>query len=493
MRLRKDDCGTIVPWHRDEQSVFSSSAELARVSLIFPRDRNLDIKREPPKKGKRVAYIGDAVVALIGITVALSRLEAAPPTVERGSLWIDTVRRGETVRQVRGPGTLQPAQIRFVSTVTAGRVERVLVRPGAPVTAGTVLVELSNPDVQLEALSAEQQLNGAEAGLVTLQTNLETARLNQEGVVTSTRSEYNDAKRNADVANGLDTLLSKNDVGKARDTGAELGLEQCLRGDAIRTVDTMFPSGAGRWQLRRTTFRQNGQPHQLVVLSDLSKALREEERLAWQRIIRVLGHEINNSLAPIKSIAESLRALVDAPVRDEESEEDVRQGLSVISNRAGSLGRFMTSYAILARLPGPRHSTVEVPTWVRRTAKLETRVHVEVQNAQAIDIVGDSDQLDQLLINLVRNAADASLETGGGVAVGWQEHGAWLHLWVRDDGYGIADSSNLFVPFFTTKPEGSGIGLALSRQIAEAHGGTLTLENRADVRGCEAVLRLPIG
>ena len=275
-------------------------------------------------------------------------------------------------------------------------------------------------------------------------------------------------------------------------TGAELGLEECLGGDPIRTVDTMFPGGAGRWQLRRTTFRQNGQPHQLVVLSDLSKALRDEERLAWQRIIRVLGHEINNSLAPIKSIAESLQALVDAPMRDAEAEEDVRQGLSVISNRAGSLSRFMTSYAILARLPGPRHNTVDVPSWVRRTAQLETRVHVNVQEAEAIDVVGDGDQLDQLLINLVRNAADASLETGGGVAVGWQATGAWLHLWVRDEGYGIADSSNLFVPFFTTKPDGSGIGLALSRQIAEAHGGSLTLENRADREGCEALLRLPI-
>jgi signal transduction histidine kinase len=272
----------------------------------------------------------------------------------------------------------------------------------------------------------------------------------------------------------------------------ELGLEECLSGDATRTIDTLFPGGAGRWQLRRTTFRQNGESHQLVVLSDLSKALREEERLAWQRIIRVLGHEINNSLAPIKSIAESLQQLVDAPVRGADAEEDLHQGLAVISNRAGSLSRFMTSYAVLARLPGPRHAKVDVANWVARTAKMETRLPVLVEDRASFAIRGDSDQLDQLLINLVRNAADASLETEGEVDIGWERCGSWLHLWVRDDGYGVADSSNLFVPFFTTKPEGSGIGLALSRQIAEAHGGTLTLENRGEGRGAEALLRLPI-
>ena len=275
-------------------------------------------------------------------------------------------------------------------------------------------------------------------------------------------------------------------------TGAELGLEDCLTGDATRTVDTLFPGGAGRWQLRRTTFRQNGEPHLLVVLSDLSKALRDEERLAWQRIIRVLGHEINNSLAPIKSIAESLQQLVDAPVRGADAEEDLHQGLAVISNRAGSLSRFMTSYAVLARLPGPRHATVDVATWVGRTAKMETRLPVVIEDSGTFAIRGDGDQLDQLLINLVRNAADASLETGGEVDIGWERCGAWLHLWVRDEGLGVADSSNLFVPFFTTKPEGSGIGLALSRQIAEAHGGTLTLENRAVGQGAEALLRLPV-
>ena len=225
--------GTIIPLAILE----SSRASIALDSILsYPPFENydLDIKREPPKKGKRIAYIGAAIVALVGVTVALSRLEAAPPTVERGSLWIDTVRRGEMVRQVRGPGTLQPEHIRFVSTVTAGRVERVLVRPGATVNAGTVLVELSNPDVQLEALTAEQQLNGAEARSSRCRPISRPRASTRKGVVATTRSDYNEAKRNADVAAGLDTLLSKNDVGKAHDKNVELADAHAHRGAASR-------------------------------------------------------------------------------------------------------------------------------------------------------------------------------------------------------------------------------------------------------------------
>jgi PAS domain S-box-containing protein len=272
----------------------------------------------------------------------------------------------------------------------------------------------------------------------------------------------------------------------------ELALEEMLAGDADRTIDVSFPGGSGRWQLRRNTFRQGGRPHQLVVLSDLSKALRDEERLAWQRLIRVLGHEINNSLAPIKSIAGSLQMLAASARRDADWEDDLRQGLSVIASRSESLSRFMASYALLARLPSPNRAAVNVGDWVRRVAKLETRLRVAIEPGAPAVIQADGDQLDQLLINLVRNAADASLETDGSVVVGWSRNGTLLDVWVRDEGLGLADTANLFVPFFTTKPQGSGIGLALSRQIAEAHGGTLTLENRRDGRGCEARLRIPL-
>ena len=275
-------------------------------------------------------------------------------------------------------------------------------------------------------------------------------------------------------------------------TSAALGLAECLRGEDDRTVDLDFPGGRGKWQLRRGSFRQDGLPHQLVVLSDLSRVLREEERQAWQRLIRVLGHEINNSLAPIKSIAASLRDLLARPTLPGDWREDLGDGLAVIAGRSESLSRFMAAYALLARLPSPQPKPMDVEQWVRRVAHLETRLPVRVAPGPPVTISADGDQLDQLLINLVRNAADASFETQGAVEVGWMRNGGMLDVWVRDNGLGVSDTTNLFVPFFTTKPNGSGIGLALSRQIAEAHGGAPTLENRRDARGCEARLRLPL-
>jgi nitrogen fixation/metabolism regulation signal transduction histidine kinase len=271
----------------------------------------------------------------------------------------------------------------------------------------------------------------------------------------------------------------------------ELGLGEALSGLAPRVVDLAFPSGAGRWEVRHSEFRQGGRPHRLLVLADLSRTLREEERQAWQRLVRVLSHEINNSLAPVKSIADSLNSMLARSPRPPRLDEDLTAGLSIIGSRAESLGRFMSAYARLARLPRPKPAPLDVGTWVRRVAGLETRVPVEVVAGPELTIEADGDQLEQLLINLVRNAGDAALETGGGVRAGWRRDSG-LEVWVEDDGPGLASTENLFVPFFTTKPSGSGVGLALSRQIAEGHGGTVTLENRRDARGCVARLRIPI-
>jgi nitrogen fixation/metabolism regulation signal transduction histidine kinase len=276
-------------------------------------------------------------------------------------------------------------------------------------------------------------------------------------------------------------------------TAAELGLAGCIEGESARTVELSFPGGVGRWGLRRGSFRQDGLPHDLIVLSDLSRTLREEERQAWQRLIRVLGHELNNSLAPIQSVAQSMesnlqRAQIDTPPSSKIDMvmDDLRQGLAIIRSRTEALGRFMAAYARLARLPQPTLAPVGLRELVRRVAELETRVRVQVVEGPPVTILADRDQLEQLLINLIRNAAEAVLEIGGEVLLKWSLERSRVELSILDDGPGLSNTTNLFVPFFTTKPGGSGIGLVLCRQIAEAHGGSLTLENRHGCRGCEA-------
>jgi two-component system nitrogen regulation sensor histidine kinase NtrY len=283
-------------------------------------------------------------------------------------------------------------------------------------------------------------------------------------------------------------------------TAAELGLGTCLEGEPARTMELSFPGGAGRWGMRRGSFRQAGLPHQLVVLSDLSRALRDEERQAWRRLIRVMGHELNNSLAPIQSVAQSLESGLHSLTSAPESPlgigaallDDLRQGFGIIRSRTEALGRFMAAYSRLARLPAPKLGPVRVREWIARVVMLETRVKLSLEEGPDVVISGDTDQLEQLLINLVHNAADAVLENGGRASIGWSRQDSHLNVWIVDDGPGLPNTTNLFVPFFTTKPGGTGIGLVLSRQIAEAHGGTLTLENRRGTKGCEARLRLPL-
>ncbi|MGH9628604.1 MAG: sensor histidine kinase, partial [Bryobacteraceae bacterium] len=232
----------------------------------------------------------------------------------------------------------------------------------------------------------------------------------------------------------------------------EIGLGDCLKGESSRTVQRAFPGGTGRWGISRSAFREGGLPHQLLVLSDLTRPLREEELQAWQRLVRVLGHELNNSLTPIKSIAESLNSLIGREPRPGDWEDDMNRGLGIIATRSESLSRFLGAYARLAKLPRPRYEEVDVGSWIRRVAALETRLSPALEAGPPLKVHGDADQLEQLLINVLRNAIDASLETGGGVEMGWTRNGSYIEVFVRDEGPGVSNTTNLFVPFFTTKP-----------------------------------------
>jgi two-component system nitrogen regulation sensor histidine kinase NtrY len=275
-------------------------------------------------------------------------------------------------------------------------------------------------------------------------------------------------------------------------TAEQLGLADLLRDASPGIIERTFPGGSGRWDVRQSSFRERGDPHRMLVFADITRALREEQAEAWRRIVRVLGHELNNSLAPIKSIATSLEGLVMREPLPGDWREDLARGMRVIGSRTEALTRFTRAYAQVARLPEPRRIDVRLSDLARRVAQLETRVRVDVSGPDVL-VHADADQLEQLLINLVKNAADATL--GGSrhddVAIRWHRSASGIVLYVEDRGTGVNGTANLFVPFFTTKPEGSGIGLFLSRQIAEAHGGTLTIENRADARGAVATLHLP--
>jgi two-component system nitrogen regulation sensor histidine kinase NtrY len=275
-------------------------------------------------------------------------------------------------------------------------------------------------------------------------------------------------------------------------TAEALNLHECLEGATPRIAQIEFPGKVGRWEIHRSIFREGGVSHQLVVISDISRALRDEERQAWQRLIRVLGHELNNSLAPIKSVAENLVFILGRKDRADDWQDDMRSGLNIIATRSDGLARFMSAYARLAKLPPPSMRPLEIGGLLRRVAELERRLAVQVLPGEDIMIEADPDQIEQLMINLLHNAIDAAIETSGGVRISWRLDRGAVEVVVQDDGPGIPNPANLFVPFFTTKPGGSGIGLVLCRQIAEAHGGTLTLENREGTHGSEAHLRLPV-
>lgn len=286
-------------------------------------------------------------------------------------------------------------------------------------------------------------------------------------------------------------LLGADNTALRGRTAYDLGLSAMLRVPSGSIISHAFQGDARRWEIRRRAFRESGRPHELLVISDLSRALREEERQAWRRLVRVIGHELNGSLAPIRSMASTLRRLTGREPLPADWRTDVHAGLGIIHDRAESLTRFMGAYARLARLPPPMRRRVEFGDLVRRAASLHGE-RVTIESSPEVVLEVDGDQIEQVLINLIQNGVEAAGGPGG-TRVRWSSAHGRLHAEVEDDGPGISRTDNLWVPFFTTKPGGTGIGLVLSREIVENHGSLLSLENRRDARGGLACISLPLG
>jgi len=279
-------------------------------------------------------------------------------------------------------------------------------------------------------------------------------------------------------------------------TAEDIGLTAFFQSETgVTSVSPLNPNA--RWLVRRTSFREKGVPHTLILLSDVSRALREEERSAWQRLIRVLGHELNNSLTPIKSIAGTLLLRVRGMEVEAQERADFEKGLGIIEARSASLNRFLQAYRQIAQMPSPKLQPTSIRTLLERTAALENRVPIQLEPGPDVTVSADPDQLEQVLINIVRNAAEAVLQAGheasqqAPVSIRWSLNSHFLHIQVIDSGPGLLNPENAFVPFYTTKESGSGIGLALSRHIVEAHGGSIQLLNRQDAVGCVAVISIP--
>lgn len=290
-----------------------------------------------------------------------------------------------------------------------------------------------------------------------------------------------------------DHLLQLHNTSSNQQLLQQLAFVQELTSGCHQLVELSLGYQQGRFNVYIEEFRDAGKQHKLLFITDMRSLLRTEERKAWQDLIRVISHEINNSLSPIASISQTLKRLIERDARGETLAEDLREGLHIISERAIGLSQFVESYKQLAKLPEPQIQPLAIRPLVEKIVALFHHTAIEIETETNFTLQLDPIQFEQVLINLIKNAVEATALTNPSsiIKIRWAVSHQFFKLDICDQGTGISNPNNLFVPFYSTKKQGSGIGLVLSRQIIEAHNGRLTLSNQ-DSGGCCASIELPV-
>ncbi len=250
----------------------------------------------------------------------------------------------------------------------------------------------------------------------------------------------------------------------------------------------------GKYQIHLEEFREAGQQHKLLFVTDVNRLLRNEERKAWQSLVRVISHEINNSLSPIASISQTLSRLISRQETLLEDYDDLIDGLAIITSRANGLKEFLDGYKQLAKFPEPQLQWVFIDKLIRKTAVLFKEQNIIFDGASDTRICIDPVKFEQVMINLIKNAAEsmAQINVLGTIQISWTTDGTLFRLIICDQGAGINNADNFFVPFYSTKKNGMGIGLVLCREIIEAHNGRLSIANKLDEKGCCVSIELPL-
>lgn len=274
----------------------------------------------------------------------------------------------------------------------------------------------------------------------------------------------------------------------------QLSVVQSFSSGHHQVVELSLGRQQGRFNVHVEEFRESGLQHKLLFITDVRTLLRSEERKAWQSLVRVISHEINNSLSPIASISQTLKRLLSQKENNvSENKKDLIEGLTIITERANSLSQFVDSYKQLAKLPEPNKQTTSILELLEKIKLLFKNQKIIIDPKADIQLFIDPVQFEQVFINIFKNAIESmsQVNTQGVVNVKWNAKGSFFKLNIYDEGCGIGNLDNIFVPFYSTKKHGSGIGLVLCRQIIEAHGGSLVITNRIDAQGCCVSIEVP--